>query len=67
MQRSRTEGGKDIWLMGGSELFHSFLQSGSEDTEGEPACGSPLVYAVKHDWRNQAITLTPGRGLPLPQ
>ena len=32
VQRSRTEGGKDIWLMGGSELFHSFLQSGSVDT-----------------------------------
>ncbi len=32
VQRSRTEGEKDIWLMGGSELFHSFLQSGSVDT-----------------------------------
>jgi dihydrofolate reductase len=32
VQRSRTEEGKDIWLMGGSELFHSFLQSGAVDT-----------------------------------
>jgi dihydrofolate reductase len=37
VQRSRTDGAKDIrikdiWIMGGSELFHSFLQSGSVDT-----------------------------------
>ncbi len=32
VQRSRTEGTKDIWIMGGSELFQSFLQSGSVDT-----------------------------------
>jgi dihydrofolate reductase len=32
VQRSRTEGKKDVWLMGGSELFQSFLQSGSVDS-----------------------------------
>jgi dihydrofolate reductase len=32
VQRSRTEGTKDIWIMGGSKLFHSFLKSGSVDT-----------------------------------
>ena len=32
VQRSRSEGAKDIWIMGGSELFNSFLQSGNVDT-----------------------------------
>jgi dihydrofolate reductase len=32
VQRLRRESGKDIWLMGGSELFGSFLQARHVDT-----------------------------------
>jgi dihydrofolate reductase len=31
VQALKTQGGKDIWLFGGSELFRSFLDSGYVD------------------------------------
>ncbi|HEX3351567.1 MAG TPA: dihydrofolate reductase family protein [Terriglobales bacterium] len=32
VQALKNQGGKDIWLMGGSELFRSFLDSGAVDS-----------------------------------
>ena len=32
VRRLRADAGKDIWIMGGSEMFRSFLQSGNVDT-----------------------------------